>query len=226
MNGVLKNIRIIEQNKKQYKIVFPPESKILVESIMFLNVNGMTTDKTFHSISFYANTIKMLPDFLKTANKYFLYNIAIQMVYTMNIQLSYLIDNGYSFTTFNLDDIIVLNDETFICINPLYISKLDNRKRIKIIYPFKKDAFISPELNAITYLPYLTSYKSIYYSLGLLTVYVLFNYKDNNNENVNCKINIKPQIKDKLKSIENTKLYWCLYRVLQLDQKNRIFVFL
>jgi hypothetical protein len=83
--------------------------------------------------------------------------------------------------------------------------------------PFCKDYYISPELKEITSLPSTINAKTIYYSLGLFIIdllYSFFSIKERKSPNT-----IPPQIK-------YTKLYWFLYKATMPNPKDRHLLFI
>ena len=100
---------------------------------------------------------------------------------------------GYSFYTFRLKDIIVIDDKYFFCIGPELIMPINNKKLTFYKPPRKEEAdFSSPELLAMNSIPFKISYKTIYYSFGALAIYCLGNPS----------------------TYEHTKLYWFIKRCI------------
>jgi hypothetical protein len=91
-----------------------------------------------------------------------------------------------------------------------------------ISYPFStSDFFVSPELLKVKEIPSKIHYKTAYFSLGLLLIYVLLAdddfYKDylkhNHSEKILESLNSHP--------VKNTRIYWLLSRCLVEEAKNR-----
>ena len=90
-------------------------------------------------------------------------------------QIAYLERIGLAFYGFNLDDILVINDCTFIIANIKHIIKMKEDNCIYFYSPFIKPYFSSPELNQLTNLPCYIPFETCYYSLGYLLARVLLN---------------------------------------------------
>ena len=101
---------------------------------------------------------------------------------------------GYSFYTFRLKDIIVIDDKYFFCIGPELIMPINKNKVLNFYKPPKIDiySFCSPELLAMNSIPFKISVKTIYYSFGALAIYCLGNPS----------------------TYEHTKLYWFIKRCI------------
>lgn len=226
--SLCRNVKIISgKNKNQYKIIFKDENKYLINSILSHKLEGMTTNPTFTNISFYADTLLSFPNFLNNVSPTDLYSVVINFLYSINNQLINLIKNNYCFTCLLLQDIIVIDNHTFIYINPKYLSKINCDNMIKLNYPFPKQAFLSPEVSSLTYIPFFTSYKSIYYSLGSMLIHILFQSQDNIND-INPTYNMKSEndIINILYPIRFTKLYWCIIRLMKNCYHKRLLLFL
>jgi hypothetical protein len=125
------------------------------------------------------------------------YNLVIYMMYCLSKQQQILEKIGYSFYTFRLKDIIVIDDKYFFCIGPELIMPINNKNKSLIFYkpPIKEkkeESFSSPELLAMNSIPFKISYKTIYYSFGALAIYCLGNPS----------------------TYEHTKLYWFIKRCI------------
>ena len=83
---------------------------------------------------------------------------------------------------------------------------------------------ISPELLKINSIPSELNYKTIYYSLGALVVYFLFD-KNINNKN-DFKNDFKDNLNEILKPIEGTKLFGLLNRCLLIEADSRTIIYI
>jgi hypothetical protein len=160
-----------------------------------------STDK---SLYFTAETVTTLKDlkkdlFLSEAK-------CIRMIDTLTRQIKYLEKVRYAFYGYNIDDIIVVNDDIFININVNTLLPIKDNQ-ISFLTPFIKTQFMSTEISNITSLPSKIHYQSSYYSLAALVIYCLLNKE------------LQPKVETKdlehlLKPIFYTKIYWFLKRCL------------
>lgn len=109
----------------------------------------------------------------------------------------------------------------------------DPNQTITLSVPFSKESpsvFLSPEIMELNELPFSMSYKTIYYSLGSLIIYFLFEkhisfYKDNkdhtNNKDNKYNEDLDEKIKEILRPIKETKLYWFLMRITKTNPDER-----
>jgi len=157
-----------------------------------------------------ANSIYTLKEFLKLNNNKLPYNLAMELLYHIGNQLQTLERFYLGIPMLEIDDIIVVDEKKFIFLNDKKIIEI-KKQEIEIDEPIKKTGFISPELAEIKKLPTSVSYKSSFYSLGLLTIFCF----------LNVKIDKKSDIDELLSVIMNTKLYWALLRLLKKNPKDR-----
>jgi hypothetical protein len=167
------------------------------------------------SISFTAETVKPLSIFLKKGK--LTNQETIKMIHDLSKQIAYLETNLLAFYGYELDDILVINEDTFFIVSIKCLKKIDKTRCIYFYNPIDIPYFSNPELNELTNLPAKIDYRSSYYSLGAL---ILF-----------CSTNI--YIFSELKEIDTillpiyyTKWYWFLRRCFLKDCKQRILLFI
>ena len=160
------------------------------------------------------------------------YEDVIKLMVCINQQQQTLLENGYSFYTLNIEDILILhhhdenknendNDNednySFFCINPKHICSLNKDKSTFILTSiYSKSDFCSPELVNCSQLPdYTISTVSFYYTLASLIYYCFFKevITSRNREN-------------NLNSILYTPLYWFFQRGLHENIYSRKCLFL
>jgi hypothetical protein len=220
------NTKIIIQTLFHSKILQPHTSTITDEyRTLIIKANTLTNYEDFLMKQYHEYTQKQFE------NKK--YEIALQMINTLMKQLKSLFHYKYTFYAFSLENIFVIDNQYFIYLNPDHLLPFDLQTKTKINtnintnnenpiitlkIPFQRGRqglFLSPEIQTINQLPFSISYKTIYYSLGCLIIYFLFEKE----------ITISTFTNDKsieiLKSIKETKLYWFLLRVMKTDPAER-----
>ena len=136
------------------------------------------------------------------------YNLVIYLMHCLSKQQQILEKIGYSFYTFRLKDIIVIDDKYFFCIGPELIMPINNKNKSLNFYkpPIKEEkekSFSSPELLAMNSIPFKISVKTIYYSFGALAIYCLGNPS----------------------TYEHTKLYWFIKRcIIEEELRQLLFI--
>jgi hypothetical protein len=213
-------------NTNSYTLYLQEQNSVymneLYESITQTNIlshafyNEAEDDSDQESISFTAETVKPLSTFLKKGK--LTNQETIKMIHDLSKQIAYLEINLLAFYGYNLDDILVINEDTFFIASTKNLTRIETKnKGIYFYKPIDKPYFSSPELNELTKLPAKIDYRSSYYSLGAL---ILF-----------CSTNI--YIFSELKEIDiilspiyYTKLYWFLKRCFHEDCKQRILLFI
>jgi hypothetical protein len=191
-----------------FKIKLNSSSKELLTSIKQTKLlNGIIINSFFTEISFHAFSISTLSQFIKKRN--WSYDNTLELIKSLTVQLNCLNKQKSCFYGYNLDTIIVINENIYLQVSNEYIVSIQNQY-IDINNPFNKNknSFISPELLLVTSLPNLTiHYKTIYYSLASLCIYLLFKEY--------CIEKEEKEVIDILNPIQGTKLYWFLLRGIE-----------
>jgi hypothetical protein len=224
------NVKITSENKI-FNIEFKCSAYSLINSLLKTHIiQGGSTDETYKSITFKASSVKTLEQYQKYktiihGTKNILISDIAKMVRTLSKQLNYLIERESStIIGYNPKDIIVINDEKFAFIGSELVANIDSEGDgvATISCPFStKDFFVSPELLAIKKIPSQVHFKTSYFSLGLLLIYMLLaddefyidylKHKDSG-EIINS-LNNHP--------IKDTRIFWLLSRCLVEDPKSR-----
>jgi hypothetical protein len=221
------NIKIYKE-RTTFKIEFNYKSYALINSLLGTYIiRGGSTNESYNLLKFKADSVKTLDDFLnenkrKHGKKAFLVSDSAKMIRTLTTQLEYLISvENHTILGYDPSLIIVINDEKFAYLGEL-IVQLVNEESAMITCPFlPNNFFASPELLKITEIPSFVHYKTAYFSLGLLTVYVLlgddspyFDFiKNNDVKNILNTLNNHP--------VKYTKIYWLISRCLVKEPTNR-----
>jgi hypothetical protein len=142
-----------------------------------------------------------------------------KMIYDLSRQIAYLEKEMIAFYGYNLDDIIVINKNTYFIANTRYLSRIEADNNIYFNNPIEKPYFSNPELNQLTKLPSKIDYRSGYYSLGALILFCLTNIY------IFGEVTEEKEIIS-LESIKYTKAYWFLKRCFHDNCKERILLFI
>ena len=185
----------------------------------FSNIkNTITYNNNSCYIKFDATRVLNLADYL-LKNENFTYEIGEKMLLSLGNLLISLYENNLCIPFFNIEDILVIDDNfCFINFNKV-IPIIDNK--IKIMVPYKKSYFFSPEMKCKTSLPYFITYKSGIYSLGKLVMFCLFCSREKNREFENDE-----NMLSILNPIYESRLYWCLKRCIEKNIDERFFLFI
>jgi len=223
-------IKITKQNQT-YQIHFAKNAKIFIQSLIhsqILQPHTTTITDNYQTLLIQAKTITKFEDFLNSSretntqeqfeNKK--YDISLQIIQHLTKQLKSLLNYKHTFYAFSLDHLFVIDNQTFIYFNLDHLLPLDaNLKTFTLKIPFQREInglFISPEIREMNELPFSLHYKSIYYSLGAVILYFLFDKPMNEIQENNHK-----EIKELLKPIKETKLYWFLVRIMKPNPEER-----
>lgn len=237
------NIKIIKDHNSEYiyTIHFPSYSQILIDSIIKTRILlGATATNNYHSLSFKALSVIPFPTFQKeymssgNTDKLSI-PIATKMLQNLSQQLNYLI--AYAYTTiiaYHPENIIVIDTDKFIYVSNNHLLDIDPKTEHSLItFPFTAEDFlITPELSQINEIPTSIHFKSTYFSLGCLILYVLTGddnlFLRGKREEENNIIRLSQFMTEYLDTlpIKDTKLYSTLKRTLVEDVKNRSILFI
>ena len=209
-----------EKDATIFTIEFQENSESLINSLIKTKMLiASSIDDEYKSISFRASSVKSLKKFLlKKENTN--YENALKLILSLTKQFQFLITKEYKcFYEYIIENIIVIDDENFIYLSNEDLLKMTEPNKILFVKPFNREGFISPELLKITYIPSELNYKTIYYSLGALVVYFLFEKNINEND-------FKNELNEILKPIEGTKLFGLLNRCLFEEANIRTIIYI
>jgi hypothetical protein len=186
-------------------------------------IPNMFYDDHENKIIFVAESVtKLLPH---VTEKTISYLQALSMIKCLSKQMNNLKRmSNLIFYGFDLDDILVINEDTFIIVSTNHLLKIDDERNNKIIFncPFILPYFSSPELIAVNTLPTEVDYRASYYSLGALITFCLTNkYLFIGNELMR-----ETDIEKVLQPIFYTKVYWFLKRCLTQKYEQRQILFI
>jgi hypothetical protein len=241
-----KNILIKRSNfmieKKDSKLIIHFNSccETFLKSMVHSNLlNGSSISTSFKILSFYGTTLKTLDSFLEerkelTGRKSLSHDTIIRLLWCLFTFQKTLEIYGFSFYSISIEDIFVIDDWNFICINPDWIRPIkiinnssssnsnnsnsnSNNKYISFYSSFQKNHFCSPEILRIDSIPSFVDLKTFYFTLGSLAFYCLFDKYIKGETDFER----KEMITKELESILGLKLYWFLKRCLEMNIENR-----
>ncbi len=176
---------------------------------------GITITQTFTQASFYAKNVCSLRELLSQRREKLQYFEGVKLAQCIGQQLFYLEKYAHTFSWFNLDNILVIDESSFLCVGYEQLMQVDPFGRIWFTTPFSlKLPHIAPEIQRLTTLPSWVSYKAAYYSLGSLIIFCLAE-----DDEKSTKIQLR------LEFIADTKLYWFLLRCIDSDPSARLLLF-
>jgi hypothetical protein len=157
-----------------------------------------------------ADNVTTLKELLKKHKNKLPYELCMELLYNIGNQIQTLERFYLGIPYIELDDIIVVNDKTFLFLNSNKLLDIKSQQ-LEIEQPIKKGMFFSPELKEIKKIPANISYKSSFYSLGSLIVFCYYHKQ----------LDMNSEISLQIKSLYTSKLYWSLLRLLEKDTSKR-----
>ena len=223
------NVKILKENDS-YKIEFKTMQYELINSLLKTRIiSGGSTDDSYKFIYLKANKVITLKEYQnenkeKNGRLGILVSDAVKMLRSLVVQLNYLISKEFcTILGYVPEEIIVINDEKFAYLGSELVAKIDEESNMAMIsYPYStSDFFVSPELLKIKELPSYVHFKTAYFSLALLIIYMLIGDREfyteylnhNHSENILTFLNNHP--------VKNSKFYWLLSRCLVEEGKDR-----
>jgi serine/threonine protein kinase len=229
------NYEIYKLENSIYKIIFRNSAYELVNSLVRSKVIiGSSTDESYRTIIFKAESVKSLNEYLKdygkrVGRKTLLVADVAKMMRSLVMQLRYLIEYKKStILGYNPENIIVINDTTFAFLGSELVANFDvDTEEAMISCPFlPTEFFFSPEILKISELPSYVNYKISYFSFACLIIYIMLGDDEFYREYLTHKQPSK--ILEELKNhpVKHTKIYWLLSRCLVEEAKNRSIIFI
>ena len=223
------NVKILKKNDI-YKIEFKTMQYELINSLLKTRIiNGGSTDESYKFIYLKANKVITLKEYqnenkVKNGKLGILVSDAVKMLRSLVLQLNYLISKeSCTILGYAPEEIIVINDEKFAYLGSELVAKIDEESNMAMIScPYStSDFFVSPELLKIKELPSYVHFKTAYFSLALLIIYMLLGDREfyteylnhKHSENILSFLNNHP--------VKHSKFYWLLSRCLVEDAKDR-----
>jgi hypothetical protein len=206
-----------------YKIHFKYPCKSIINSVLKTRlINGGSTDQMYKTLTFKATSVSSLRE-----EKHSVASI-VHVLECQTKQLEYLIQTEHkTMVGYNPTHIVVINDTTYLYVSDEYLVDIEEDNNITIGFPFScKDFFIAPELLKMSKIPSKIHYKSCYYSLALLVIYMLMGNDDFYNQYLS-----NPSKENALKafefhSLKYSKLYWLLSRCMNETISDRSILFI
>ena len=175
---------------------------------------GITITLSFTQISFYAKNVGSLRELLSQRREKLQYIEGVKMAQCLGQQLFYLEKYAHTFSWFNIDNILVIDGSSFLCVGLEQLMPVDAFGRIWFTMPFSlKLPHIAPEIQRLKTLPSWVSYKAAYYSLGSLITFCLAADAEDTG------------LAQSLEFIAHTKLYWFLLRCVESEPSARLLLF-
>jgi hypothetical protein len=203
----------------------------IIKTKIINNSTLLTQNNETKSIIFKALSVESFEKFKErhkkiNGNDTLSHNLLLNIIYSLTKQISYLLhNNSKCFYKLENSNILVIDNCKFIYLSYEHLKDVDVKDNKMIIYrPISKTTgYISPELKNAKSIPILFSYKTIFYSLGLLILDSIKNSEIELSEDAN--ISDKLDKLDKLLCIKDTKLYFFLERCLSIDPDKRFLLY-
>jgi hypothetical protein len=220
------HLKISKNTNNIFRIELKRINPVLLLSLTKF-VKGSTCSDDYLLLTFKAFSVEMLNK--KSSGKTSIC-MAANMAATLGGQMQELFRYSVTFLGFNTENIIVVNDCIFLCLDIELMREIDEQNNVTIFTPFTSgDFFFSPEIKCATKLPLTVHYKTAYFSLACLLLYVLLSYDDAfYREYLIGSLNMQEIFKKYLENhtTKDTKLYWLIERCLVEEPARRSILFI
>ena len=214
-----------EKNSSTLQIQFKKSNQSFLRSLVKMKtILTSSIDNTFSKVNILCSSYSSLDEFMERTKKEvgvrcLPYNTILRMIYCLHYQEQLLEMHDLSIYTLSIEDIIVIDEWTFLCVNPNVMRPLttlpNNNKQIVFSSPFERKTFSSPELLSIKQLPSQISITTFYYSLASLVYFCMFS------KHFDATI-----ISQDLNTILYTKLYFFFKKALVTDPNDRYLIYI
>jgi hypothetical protein len=214
------DFKINKINQELYNLTYPIKNDFIFSS---LNIQDKILSKNEKDgefiIEFKSSSVDNLPVFLSKNKDLLNYDICLKLLLDIGTQCIKLEENNIVYANIDISNIISIdNGNIFIYLDANIFDKI-NMNKFNMNKYVKKTIFSSPELISVSKLPSIVSSVSWIYSLGAI---VFYSFTANNNIQ-----RLKPhEIRREIQSIQDTKLYFCILRMLEYRDYNRVFLFI
>lgn len=218
------NYGLYKVDRTIFKIQLNSPNYSLVNSLVRSRlIMGSSTDEMYRTITFKAETVKTLKQYIGKT-RLSIPEVA-KIMRSLIQQLSYLINKESStIIGYNLEDILVINDETTVFLGSEFVANIDtDTNMVMISCPYSsKDFFFSPEMLHIKEIPAFIHYKTSYFSLACVIIFLLLGGDNEFYQEYVRHKKLKTIIEHlDVHPIKETKLYWLLLRCLVEEPNNR-----
>jgi len=221
------NFKIIQYDNHIFTIAFASPCPALIHSLVNTKlILGATTTNDYQTVKFKAHTVKTLLQYQGEPPRHSI-KTAHMLTSHLVTQMQYLLHENSTILGYHPENIIVINDQTFVFLGTEYVTHLYD-EQIFISYPFSHtDFFVSPELLKIKDLPSYVHYKTAYFSLACLVVYTLLgnhDFYDKYLQAHSSALDIMQNLDHH--TIKHTKVYWLLSRCFIAEPEKRTILFI
>ena len=143
-----------------------------------------TKAKKTDEITFTTSSLQPLSTYLQKQTK-LNYNQTVTLAHQMKLFVDFAENSQKTIVSFDLDDVLVFDKKNFLFMN--YSKMVPLQNKLAKVNSLGKDEFASLESQALKSVPGEISFKSCYFSLGLMLIYCIFNEKLNTSKSYDLK---------------------------------------
>lgn len=213
------NFTVKKIKEHSYTIEYMNEDSLFFSSLMFKKdiVETNVKDKTTQ-VMFNATSVQTLNQLVTKKEGYLSYDDVVNFIHDIGTQCVNQEKKGVIFSGINKDNIIVIDDTYFLLLDTDIYAKQDETTYIIHKIPYK-DMNSSPEILSLAIIPGSMYRTTWMYSLASLCIELLLQQTEIHSKR-------ETEIKTIIESIQDTKLYFCLLRMLLEDPVKRKFLFI
>ena len=221
----LSDIIVYREEMDKYKVTIernPDKNTDIIYSYLLerlqIDKDENISDEEY-SVTIKTYSIKPFEKYLEEQNYRLEYDIVLKILQEYSKFILYLERKEKSIVLYGLEDLIVIDDSTFLFINNENLFDLQKHQPtiIDISVPLEITKFASPELQQQKSLPFSLDYRSGFFSLASVLTYCLFAETLLEKQ--------EAEVEKLLEPIFHTKLYWFIKRCGERNSKRRVCLF-
>ena len=171
------------------------------------------------NVEFRSDSVKTYPQLMARNDNVLSYSMCLQLLLNIGSQCIVLENSGFVYADLDVSNIITFNNgEKFIYLDDVIFEK-NSKSSFVLDKLVNKSRFSSPEFLNVTSLPSQLHSNSWIYSLGAIVFHSLTQLSETQSMR-------EQEIMVNLQSIQDTKLYFCILRMLYHNHNMRKFLFI
>ena len=171
------------------------------------------------NVEFRSDSVKTYPQLMAKNENVLSYSMCEQLLLNIGSQCIALENSGFVYVDLDVSNMITFNNgEKFIYLDDVIFEK-DSKSSFVLDKLVVKSRFSSPEFLNVKSLPSRLHSNSWIYSLAAIVFYSL-------TQLVETQSMREEEIREKLQSIQDTKLYFCISRMIYHNHNMRKFLFI
>ena len=212
--------KINKKSSELYELEYETKNDFIYSSLNIAEQEVSKEDKSGRTIvEFRCKSVETYEQLMARHEGLLTYDMCETLLLNIGSQCILLESNGFVYADLDVSNLISFdNGEKFIYLDENIFAK-NSKKSFMLDKLVEKSTFSSPEFLSVTTLPMQVHSSSWIYSLGAIVFYSLTQHSETQRLR-------EEEIRHLMQSIQDTKLYFCLSRMLYHNYHMRSFLFI